>query len=119
MPQMLDHLNRHTPVDAKSAETYQQYKTALQQAEDLIRQAPPESIPPALVENKDRAAARMREYLLKQRKSSVEFGVVAVYTCVQSCGTLPDTNNGGEKDGIGATTYREEYAWRQPCLDLS
>lgn len=120
MPQMLDHLNQNSAADASAAETYQQYKTALQQAEDLIRQAPPESIPPALVENKERAAARMREYLLKQRKSSVEFGVVAVYTCVQSCGTtlLPTSNNGACEDE-GAVTYREEYAWRQPCLDLS
>eukprot|EP00977_Amphora_coffeiformis_P018221 scaffold6306_cov135-Amphora_coffeaeformis.AAC.6 len=84
MPQMLDHLNaNHAPKkstleNTTAKETYEQYKTALRQAEDLIREAPPEAIPPVLVENKERAAARMRDYLLQQRnQNKMEWGVVA------------------------------------------
>ena len=89
----------------------------------MIRNAPPESIPPALVENKERATQRMREYLLQQRKSAaLEFGVVAVYTCTKSCGTLEELTREEEEGESGDPTrlaYREEFAWRQPCLDLS
>ena len=126
MPQMLDHFNRHSTADAasfSSSAKYQEYKNALQQADDLIRSAPPESIPPALVENKERATQRMREYLLQQRKSAaMEFGVVAVYTCTKSCGTLEELTREEEEGESGDPTrlaYREEFAWRQPCLDLS
>lgn len=118
MPQMLDHLNRNATVDQAASEPYQQYKNALQQAEDLIREAPPESIPPALVENKERVAGRMRQYLLKQRKSTVEFGVVAVYSCVQSCGMTNGLQPDSADAGDAPVAYREEFAWRQPCLDL-
>lgn len=119
MPQLLDHLNRNVTVDPASAETYQQYKNALQQAEDLIREAPPETIPPALVENKERATERMRQYLLKQRKTTMEWGVVAVYTCVSSCGTPSDLDGSTSTGNASRLAYREEFAWRQPCLDLS
>lgn len=125
MPQMLDHLNRNASIDQASNETYQQYKNTLQQAEDLIRESPPEAIPPALVENKERAAEKVRQYLLKQRKSTMEFGVVAVYTCTKSCGTMQDLEGlstaGGDEAHVDACNlaYREEFAWRQPCLDLS
>lgn len=116
MPQMLDHFNQNTAIDPSSAETYQQYKNALQQVDDLIREAPPESIPPALVENKEQATEKMRQYLLEQRRFAIEFGVVAVYTCLQSCGT--EQQNGEETEG-GCVAYREEFAWRQPCLDFA
>jgi len=93
-----------------------------------------------LVENKERAAARMRDYLLheqrnhhhhhhhhdrsdnktKSHKASMEWGVVAVYTCCRSCGAesarVGKTNDDSDDDA--STYYREEFAWRQPCLDM-
>jgi pre-rRNA-processing protein TSR4 len=121
MPQMLDHLNRQAVTSApKPSETYEYYKAALQQADDVIRELPPENIPPALVDNKERAAAKMRDFLLEQRKAALEWGVVAVYTCVDSCGRLEElTTMDGSSIAGTSSAYREEFAWRQPCLDLS
>jgi pre-rRNA-processing protein TSR4 len=118
MPQMLDHLNRNAKVDDEaSTETYRLYKDALQRAEDLIREAPPEAIPPSLVENKERAMEKMRQYLLRQRRSSLEFGTVAVFTCTQSCGATGTLGQVDRIVGSGNASYREEFAWRQACLD--
>jgi pre-rRNA-processing protein TSR4 len=108
------------------ANKYRQIMDAVQQAEDLIQQAPPEQIPPSLVEAKEAAVERLRQERFglggkKNHTSSggggvVDWGVVAIYTCTNSC-------NGGEPaDGVTVLdpvlgTYREEFAWRQPSLD--
>jgi pre-rRNA-processing protein TSR4 len=112
---------QHETTDAEEIK-YRQVMEAVQKADDLIQQAPPEQIPPSLVQVKEAAVERLRQErfgLGLQNKSgadAIDWGVVAVYTCTKSC-------NGGEPaDGVPVLdpvlgTYREEFAWRQPSLD--
>ncbi|GAX17911.1 pre-rRNA-processing protein TSR4 [Fistulifera solaris] len=113
MPQMLHYLmtlKEDTDKDGKAAEDkYAQVKEALEQTESWVQQAPPERIPPALMDARDSAIERVQKELLKDvSQQDLDWGVVAVYTCTQSC-------NKTSLDNLGA--YSEEFAWVQPSLD--
>jgi pre-rRNA-processing protein TSR4 len=143
MPQMLHyllqkkkHLSLNKNDDNNKATSdgrgeYSKLKEALEQTDSLVQQAPPEQIPPALIEARDAAIKRVQDDLLRDRggdgsassRGEVNWGVVAVYTCTQSCSAMK--NGGG--DDVATTSeemdpdlgaYREEFAWVQPSLDL-
>ncbi len=113
MPQMLHYLvtpKEDTDKDEKAAEDkYAQVKEALEQTDSWVQQAPPEHIPPALMDARDSAIQRVQKELWKDiSQQELDWGVVAVYTCTQSC-------NKTSMDNLGA--YCEEFAWVQPSLD--
>ena len=83
-------------------------KALLQQTVDFVEHAPPETIPPALVDAQKAAVARVQANLLES-SSEVDWGVVAVYTCTNSCG--------GDDNDRELGAYRQEFAWKQPSLD--
>ncbi|GAX24800.1 pre-rRNA-processing protein TSR4 [Fistulifera solaris] len=113
MPQMLHYLmtpKEDTDRDEKTGDDkYAQVKEALEQTESWVQQAPPEHIPPALMDARDSAIQRVQDELLKRNsQQDLDWGVVAVFTCTQSC-------NKTFLDDLGA--YSEEFAWVQPSLD--
>lgn len=119
MPQLLHFLlsGKEEDVD-KEGDTKKQdmetVKNAVRQADLLIQQAPPEVVPPSLVEAKNSAIERIQKDLTATTSSNaLDFGVIGVYTCTNSCGMFREENVGDEELGV----YREEYAWRQPSLD--
>lgn len=106
MPQMLHYLIQKRKGATPSQ--YAQVKEALEQTESWVQQTPPEQIPPALMEARDSAIQRVQDELLQDNAhQELDWGVVAVYTCTQSCNK--------EVDELGV--YCEEYAWVQPSLD--
>jgi hypothetical protein len=76
-----------TSQETEAANKYRQVVQAVQQADDLIQQAPPEQIPPSLIEAKEAAVERLRQerFGLGLKKNSgaavdtVDWGVVAIY----------------------------------------
>ena len=130
MPQMLHYLlqNRPAIAEAKGQKKifkseamennndnltdWTQLKQALQQTDSLLDEAPAESIPPDLVQAKKAAIERVQQGLLA-KKHEIDWGVVAVYTCINSCDGV-DSSSGCDGDLGG---YKEEYAWVQPSLD--
>ena len=130
MPQMLHYLKNNARISAgtmscNSGTTptdnaeYESVKAAVQMADSLVQQAPPEQVPPALIEAKTAAVARLRNQLLHNgTKGNLDWGVVAVYTCTRSCstrGTDSECHANGATNSLGA--YREEFTWRQPAID--
>ena len=136
MPQLLHYLTNDVAVCATTVDSedkpdddYDTVKAALEQADSLVQQAPPEQVPPSFVEAKNAAVKRVRNQLLKgggrqnNSSSQLDWGVVVVYTCTGSCsakqqqavGGDDDDSNNNEAATLGA--YREEYAWRQPSID--
>ena len=120
MPQMLHFLLRDRPSTSPPHD-YTQLKQALEQTESLVQQAPPEQIPPALIDAKNAAVQRVQRELLGRDPAvtnnteqtaafgEIDWGIVAVYTCQNSCSQgKPTAELGG---------YREEYAWVQSSLD--
>jgi len=121
MPQMLHYLlkNESTHSTAKNdPELERQWKQVLDRMQDMetfIEQTPPEHVPPSLVDAKERATeqyqkAKLGSSTVTNGGAALDFGVVCVYTCTNSCG-------GDSADGscINASlgSYREEYAWVQ------
>ena len=106
MPQLLHYLLQGK--QGEKLENLGEIKEALEQTESLVQQAPPEQVPPALVDVRDAAVKRMQDRILEKQKEEIDWGVVAVYTCVNSCNEGADTDLG---------SYREEFAWVQPSLD--
>jgi pre-rRNA-processing protein TSR4 len=127
MPQLLHYLLQGRSDKNKNAkayystadESYESIKQAVATADLMLQQAPPEQIPPALVDAKKAAVAKMQERLVGSgSQKDIDWGVVAVYTCTASCGGSSSTTSGGETrmdPVLGA--YREEFAWKQPSLD--
>lgn len=106
MPQMLHYLLRNQRKgDIKTEET--EFKEAMQKASSILEQAPKEHLPPAFADVKETAAAGFRNQLLSG-SNEINWGVVAVFTCVASC-------DGPKADDLGV--YKEEFAWKQPPLD--
>jgi hypothetical protein len=136
MPQLLYYLRKESDGAKQIAFAgggTSQIKAAMEQADSWIEQAPPEMVPPDLVEARDGATRAVQERLFSSK--TVEWGVVAVYTCTNSCN--PAATGCGDSDAIpadseGAATAiarasrhpppdlgacAEEYAWVQPPLD--
>jgi pre-rRNA-processing protein TSR4 len=120
MPQLLHYLlqgrndtkNKNKAYSTKD-ESYESIKQAVAHADLMLQQAPPEHIPPALVDAKKAAVQKMQERLVGSGSAKeIDWGVVAVYTCTASCGSTSDTP---VDPMLGA--YREEFAWKQPSLD--
>jgi pre-rRNA-processing protein TSR4 len=120
MPQLLHYLlqgrndtkNKNKAYSTKD-ESYESIKQAVAHADLMLQQAPPEQIPPALVDAKIAAVQKMQERLVGSGSAKeIDWGVVAVYTCTASCGSTSDTTM---DPVLGA--YREEFAWKQPSLD--
>ncbi|KAL7576718.1 hypothetical protein ACA910_005640 [Epithemia clementina (nom. ined.)] len=109
MPQMLHYLLRRkispaaiqepTTVASKEEEEMKAerdwqtaWNQAMQVADSWIEQAPPEFVPPCLVEAKDAATRRYQEHKLMDSRTAtnnLDFGVVAIYTCTASCDFAP------------------------------
>ncbi|GKY97727.1 programmed cell death protein 2 [Mayamaea pseudoterrestris] len=104
LPQMLHYLLAgHMTTAEKPPEAVTQ---ALEQAESWVQQAPPEHVPPALMDAKQAAIERIQKNLLEAKV--LDWGVIVVYTCTASCKPLLDPDFG---------SYCREFAWRQPSLD--
>jgi hypothetical protein len=93
---------RSTTVEKPSESVTQ----ALEQAESWVQQAPPEHVPPGLMDAKQAAIERIQKNLLEAKV--LDWGVIVVYTCTASCTPPFDPNLG---------SYCREFAWRQPSLD--
>ena len=89
---------------------------ALSAASGIIENAPPEQVPPSLKDQHDATIANIQKQLLDSSgKNEIEWGVVAVYTCSQSCNPLSEAGkegNDNNNDSLGALL--EEFAWKQP-----
>jgi pre-rRNA-processing protein TSR4 len=94
-------------------------KEAIEKAASIIEQAPPEQIPPAFVQAKEQAVAKLRYQLLEPdyTRKEWDWGVIAVYTCTGSCGSGIHPAPCSDVEELGA--YREEFAWKQPSLDVN
>jgi pre-rRNA-processing protein TSR4 len=106
MPQLLHYLVN----DVQKAPHFidkDSVKDALEQADSIVEQAPPEQIPPSFVDAKQAVVERVRKQIMNN--TELDWGVIAVYTCIQSCAI---SNIDQE---LGA--YKEEFAWRQPSID--
>jgi pre-rRNA-processing protein TSR4 len=121
MPQLLHYLlqgrndtkNKNKQAYSTKDESYESIKQAVAHADLMLQQAPPEHIPPALVDAKKAAVQKMQERLVGSGSAKeIDWGVVAVYTCTASCGSTSDPIT---DPVLGA--YREEFAWKQPSLD--
>ena len=123
LPQLLHYLQHQdekesatkSAAEEAKAERYKQVKDALEQTDSWVQQAPPEHVPPSLVDAKNAAIQRIHNDLMGtdgNGRHQLDWGTVAVYTCTASCSTSPDDS---VANGLGA--YREEFAWRQPSLD--
>lgn len=117
MPQLLHHLTSNVAVaEATTLETdsYATTVAALQQADAWVQQAPPEAVPPVLLDARTATVKRLRHQLLHRPR--LDWGTVAVYTCAQSCHSTSKNNN-GTTDATALGAYREEFAWVQPSVD--
>ena len=125
LPQLLHYLQhqqekestKKSAAEEAKAERYKQVKDALEQTDSWVQQAPPEHVPPSLVDAKNAAIQRIHNDLMGtdgNGRHQLDWGTVAVYTCTASCSTSPDDS---VASGLGA--YREEFAWRQPSLDAA
>jgi pre-rRNA-processing protein TSR4 len=108
MPQLLHYLVNDVKKAPASTEK-DAIRNALEQADSIVEQAPPEQIPPSFVDAKQAAVERVRKQIMEN--SELDWGVIAVYTCSQSCAI-----SNIDQD-LGA--YKEEFAWRQPSIDSS
>lgn len=113
MPQLLHYLLKDRPTKRKKTvmedANIDLVKDALQQTEDIIRHAPPEHVSPMLVDARNAKLQQVRDELLETNEE-IDWGVVAVYTCTNSCGDISD-------EGPTDQRYREEFAWLQASLD--
>jgi len=127
MPQLLHYLlqgrrsKESAAAQLAASREYQSVMQAVNRADSMVLQASPEQIPPALVEAKDAAVQRMQEKLTGGENTEIDWGVVAVYTCTNSCSTgnnnnKRSSNNNEAVDHPDMGEYREEYAWKQPSL---
>jgi len=110
MPQMLfhileDHRKREEQKEILSVED----KHALSVASEIVEYAAPENVPPMLKERHDETVENIQKTLLSSNQE-IDWGVISVYTCIQSCG------KGEQQDDSDLGAYREEYAWMQPPL---
>jgi pre-rRNA-processing protein TSR4 len=106
LPQMLHYLLAGRPSNVeRPSESIAQ---ALEQTESWVQQAPPEHVPPGLIDAQQAALERIQKNLMQT--ATLDWGVLAVYTCTASCAPSIDPE-------LGA--YCREYAWRQPSLDAA
>jgi pre-rRNA-processing protein TSR4 len=114
MPQLLHYLQKKAQHEAiaTGARDVEAVKNAMELADSWIEQTPPELVPPALVEAKANAEREMQKRLYSTL-SALDWGVVAVYTCTNSCSVLGAPSDWQPE--LGA--YVDEFAWRQPPLD--
>jgi pre-rRNA-processing protein TSR4 len=116
MPQMLHYLF-HNLEHTKAAKVQdsriikKEDVEALKTATSIMEQAPPEHIPPDFAANKEAAIDTLRNKLMEDDTQTLSWGVVAIYTCTESCGAMEVD----EDDELGANV--EEFAWKQPSLD--
>jgi pre-rRNA-processing protein TSR4 len=126
MPQLLHYLLQGRSGKDKSAkayystadESYASIKQAVEHADLMLQQAPPEQIPPALVDAKKAAVAKMQDRVVgRGSQKDIDWGVVAVYTCTASCDSSTTASDGETHMDPVLGAYREEFAWKQPSLD--
>lgn len=114
MPQMLHYLLcdriRKTSKSASSISDYDKIKEALQYTDLVVQTNPPDHIPPALIESRDKVIDRVKTRLSGGFQDEIDWGIIAVYTCESSCGNISDDPILG--------SYREEFAWVQPSLGM-
>jgi pre-rRNA-processing protein TSR4 len=104
MPQLLHYLwNKSTDRKSEALLTAEAKQALLAASEVDVSAAPND------FEQARQKALRHVQSRLLHCDRQVDWGVVAVYTCTESCGR-GDANDGD----MGS--YREEYAWRQPPL---
>jgi pre-rRNA-processing protein TSR4 len=119
MPQLLHYLQKKVaghkvgPSSATGPPDVEAVKNAMEQADSWIQQAPPELVPPALMEAKANAEKEMQKRLFSSLLT-LDWGVVAVYTCTNSCRVGADSDADRPPE-LGA--YVDEFAWRQSPLD--
>ena len=112
MPQTLYHLlEDHRTATAKQPVVSAASKHALEVATEIMENADPQNVPPALKDCHDETLDKIQKHLFESNE--MDWGVITVYTCTASCGG----GGGGDgeannDDNLGA--YREEYAWKQP-----
>ena len=113
MPQMLQYLLQNRPDLEKQKQQEQESalpsataRQALSAASHVIQDAPPEQVPPVLKDQHDKTIRSIQQRLTAS-STTLEWGVVGVYTCTKSCAATTSSNE------LGA--YLEEYAWRQPA----
>jgi pre-rRNA-processing protein TSR4 len=115
MPQMLHYLLKDLELERAKEEVKTRIKKedveAIKTATSIIDQAPPEQVPPDFAASKEKAVDAMRAKLLREDENRPDWGVVAIYSCTDSC----DGTRVREGSELGA--YMEEYAWKQPALD--
>ena len=106
LPQMLHYLlaGRSTEAEKPSESVTQ----ALEQTDSWVQQAPPEQVPPALMDARAAAIDRIQKNLMQT--TALDWGVLVAYTCTASCAPKVDPEFG---------SYSHEFAWRQPSLDSS
>ena len=109
MPQMLDYLlkdrRKATAGQGREKDSYAaSMKQALHQTDTIVRDSAPEMVPPALVDARERVLDKIRDELLESKTDEIDWGVIAVYTCTQSCTTHHN--------------YAEEYGWKQQSIDF-
>jgi Programmed cell death protein 2, C-terminal putative domain len=124
LPQLLHYLKNDVVLsgstDKEKMDEFSALKGALQQADAILEQAPPEQIPPSVVEGRQAAIDRIRNSLLGKNgidnsNKELNWGTMVVYTCTQSCGGDDSSDARAGDHELGA--YREEYAWVQPAMD--
>lgn len=78
MPQFLQYLTEESSSPPTTPNDGDSTVTAIAAAEKLIQEAPPELVPPELVDQKERAINRIEN-------NGLDWGTVAIYTCSKSC----------------------------------
>lgn len=129
MPQMLHYLlqsknsKEKIPSYGKENSELSKVKAAISKTNWILDESglPAAHIPPGLVDARQDAVEHIKQNVLTDRHDGdvIDWGVVAIYTCVNSCGgfaTNQQSNKCGEDLKLGQH-YHEEFAWRQPSLD--
>jgi len=122
MPQMLNFLHANRKASSSSPgnnnstnnDKKESAKQAIMTAETIISTVDPSQIPPSLVDAKANAMKVMKQELIQEDSNTVDWGVVAIYTCTKSCSGNEDTTAVTPQLGV----YREEFAWVQPAMEL-
>jgi len=110
MPQMLFYLledHRKREQESKKDILSVEDKHALSVASEIVEYSAPENVPPALKDKHDETVEKIKKSLLESN-NEIDWGVISVYTCIQSCG------EGELRDDSDLGAYQEEYAWVQP-----
>lgn len=142
MPQMLNYLTRcegggrtTTPTSKEANKNNnnsqnEEAKQAILAACQIREKHGDENIPSEFLQKHDEALEKMKNELLgsgnnnndgkscsNDATTSMDWGVIAVYTCTKSCNSLCSSTTGTDTSKVTTSNaYLEEYAWRQPPL---